>query len=429
MQHKKILTILVFAIVVLALAATLAGIFTEKGAGTYEFTSIHGEEVLIYGKGIYRNMAAVSAPDGIAQDIVTLVLAIPLLIISFLWAKKGSLKGRLLFAGVVFYFLFTYLLYMMLIMYNELFLIYVALASLSFFVFVITMISFDLEKLSNRFNQKLPVRFIGGFLIFAAVAVGLNWLGRIVPPLLDGSIVPQGLEHYTTLPVQGLDLAFVLPTAFLSGVLLIKRNNYGYLMAPVFLNFLFIMMTAIAAKVFGQSLQGAEGVLPVLIVFSLFALTAAFCSLLIMRNLKEVIIDMIRVTDKTDMDKVLQLRYQVFVEEQGVSAAIERDNDDRIADHVLVQIKEEAVGCGRIVFKDDYGKIGRVAVAHSHRKKGIGSKVCRELIKIAKEKGCKRIILHAQHHSEQFYKKIGFKSVGDIFMEAGIKHIKMELNI
>lgn len=287
MKYEKSFNILTYSILLLALVATLAGIFSKGGPGNYLFTSIHGEDVLIYGKGIYRNMSALAAPDGIAQDIITLIIAIPLLQFSFIKARKGSLKWRLVLAGVLLYFLFTYLLYMVLVMYNELFLIYVLLASLSFFAFILTMLSFDLEELSAGFDDKLSVKFVGGFLIFIAIAVGLNWLGRIVPPLLDGSIIPEVIEHYTSLPVQGLDLAFMLPTAFLSGVLLIKRNNYGYLLAPVILNFLIIMMTAIGAKVIGQALQGVEGVLPVVIVFLAFAAIAAGSSFYLLRNMKE----------------------------------------------------------------------------------------------------------------------------------------------
>lgn len=224
---------------------------------------------------------------GIAQDIVTLILAIPLLKLSFTFARKGSLKWRLVLAGVLLYFLFTYLLYMVLIMYNELFLIYVLLASLSFYAFVLTMLSFDLRKLATSFDKKLAVKFVGGFLIFIAIVVGLNWFGRIIPSLLDGSIIPEGIEHYTSLPVQGLDLAFMLPTAFLSGLLLIRRNEYGFLLAPVFLNFLVLMMTAIGAKIIGQAFRGVEGTLPVIFAFLGFALIAASSSFYLLRNMKE----------------------------------------------------------------------------------------------------------------------------------------------
>ncbi|MTI59321.1 MAG: hypothetical protein FH762_04895 [Firmicutes bacterium] len=287
MKYKTVLGILIFFIVILSLTATIAGIFSTQGPGNFEFTSIHGQEILIYGKGVYRNMSVLAAPDGIAQDYVTLILAIPLLIISFFWAKKDSLKGNLLLAGVLFYFLFTYLLYMVLIMYNELFLLYVVLTSLSFFAFALTVMPLNVKDLVVSFKQELPVRFIGGFLIFISVLVGLNWLGRIVPPLLDGSLIPQGIEHYTTLPVQGLDLAFVLPIVFLSGVLLIKRKALAYLLAPIFVNFLVIMLLAISAKLVGQSLQGTVGVFPLMMVFLIFSFTAVISSILIMKNIKE----------------------------------------------------------------------------------------------------------------------------------------------
>lgn len=132
-----------------------------------------------------------------------------------------------------------------------------------------------------------------------------------------------------------------------------------------------------------------------------------------------------KVTDESGFDQALQLRYRVFVDEQGVPFELERDEDDQKAEHILAQYQGQTVGCGRILFKNDYGKIGRVAVDKPYRVEGVGSKVCRELIKIAEEKGCKKVVLHAQLDSKYFYKKLGFKITGDKFMEAGIEHIKM----
>ena len=73
---------------------------------------------------------------------------------------------------------------------------------------------------------------MGGFLLFLGAAVGLLWIGRIVPPLIEGTM-PIGLEHYTTLVIQGLDLGIVIPTQVIAGVLLIKRKTFGYLLASV----------------------------------------------------------------------------------------------------------------------------------------------------------------------------------------------------
>jgi hypothetical protein len=57
------------------------------------------------------------------------------------------------------------------------------------------------------------------------------WLGRIIPSY-NNKIV-AGLEHYTTLVIQALDLGFIVPVAIISGILLIKNNSLGYLLAPI----------------------------------------------------------------------------------------------------------------------------------------------------------------------------------------------------
>lgn len=288
MKGKRTVCMLVFGIVVLAFIATVKGIFSNVGGGSYEFQSIHGQAVLIYGKGLYRNMSAASAPDGIAQDVITLFFGIPLLIISLYFWIKDSLKGKFFLAGTLLYFLFTYLLYMVLTMYNEYFLVYVVLTSLSFFAFLLIMTSFDVEKIYLNFSEKLPTNCIGGFLIFISIAVGMNWLRLIVSPILDGSFIPVTLEHYTTMPVQGFDLAFMLPTAFISGLSLVKKKPFAYLIAPVFIVFLSIMMTALSAKMLYQLFNATEGALPVMFIFLLFASVAGYCSFLIMKNVKEV---------------------------------------------------------------------------------------------------------------------------------------------
>lgn len=182
-----------------------------------------GETITIYGKGIYQHMSAEVAPQGIAQDVVTTIFGIPLLLIALYLSRKGSLRGRILLTGVLGYFLVTYLFYLVMGMYNQYFLVYTALFSASFFAFSLNILGLNSENLGSCFNKKTPVRFVGGFLVFNAISIALLWLGIVVPPLLKGTI-PLEVEHYTTLTVQGLDLSILLPLAFLTGVLLIKRK-------------------------------------------------------------------------------------------------------------------------------------------------------------------------------------------------------------
>ena len=273
-------------IAIFAAIAALTGIVTSEGPGAYDYESIRGETVIIYGKGVYRHMSANVAPQGIAQDYVTILLAIPLLATGLVWAGKGSLRGRFLLAGTLGYFLVSYLFYLVMGMYNVLFLIYVMLTCLSFFAFSLTLLSFEPQKLSERFTEKAPVNSTGIFLILNGVAIGIMWLGIIIPPLLDGSIIPLQTEHYTTLIVQGLDLAILLPLAIVSGTLFIIRHPFGYLMAPTYFVFLSLLTTALVAKIIAIFLQG-QNVMPAAVIIPVITVLSIISTFLIFRSIRD----------------------------------------------------------------------------------------------------------------------------------------------
>jgi predicted GNAT family N-acyltransferase len=134
----------------------------------------------------------------------------------------------------------------------------------------------------------------------------------------------------------------------------------------------------------------------------------------------------IRVSNAKEREAVLAIREEVFIGEQGVPQEIELDQDDREAVHVLAVEHEEAVGCGRVVFKKGYAKLGRIAVKKGKRRQGIGKQICRELIQIAREHDVERLILHAQVSVVGFYESLGFSVTSDVFEEAGIEHVCME---
>lgn len=283
MKYQKWISSLVLCIAVLSFIATAAGIFLNEGPGPYEYTSIRGESVMIYGRGIYQHMSAEVAPQGRAQDVVTMIFGIPALLTSLFLSRKGSLRGRLFLTGTLGYFLVTYLFYLVMGMYNHFFLVYVLLLSASFFAFTLNMLNLSKDNLHTRFSRKTPVKFVGGFLVFNAISIASLWLGIVVPPLLKGTI-PVEVEHYTTLIVQGLDLGLLLPLSFLSGVLLIKKNPFGFLFAPVYIIFLSFLMTALTGKIVAMSLSGVA-VGPPLVIIPTINLITILCVVLILKGL------------------------------------------------------------------------------------------------------------------------------------------------
>lgn len=286
MKNKTTISVLVFCIAVLAILASAAGIFSNQGDGLYEYQSIRGQSISIYGKGLYQHMSADVAIQGIAQDYVTLFIAIPFLLIALFSTRKGSLKGKFILAGILNYIFLTYLFYMNMAMYNELFLVYVALTGTSFFAFVLTLFSIEIDQLPMVFNKTIPVKFIGGFLIFNAVSIAMLWLSVVVPPLFDHTIVPLAVQHYTTLTVQAFDLSLFLPISFIAGLLLIRKSKFGYLMAPVYLIFLSLLMTALIAKIIAMALAGVN-VVPAIFIIPCIAIVSVVCAVILLKNMNE----------------------------------------------------------------------------------------------------------------------------------------------
>lgn len=286
MKTSKTLIVLVAVIGVLALFAAAAGVSWPGNEEPFQFTTLRGETVTIHGKGLYRFDTESGAAQVMAGDVVTLCLGIPLLLVSVLLYRRGSLRGALLLAGTLGYFLYTYASISFMATFNPLFLVYVALFSLSLFAFVLSLMSIRVDELPGRFSERLPRRAISGLLFAIGGFLLLAWLGRILPALLNGT-PPFGLESYATLVIQVLDLGLIVPLAFVSGVLLLKQRPYGYLLAAVALTKGFTMGTAVAAMAFGQVLAGVPVSPAELAIFPALALVNVAMTYLLLRNVVE----------------------------------------------------------------------------------------------------------------------------------------------
>ena len=282
MKYSKIIGVLVLGIMIASGIAAGMGVFSQQGPGPWEHQSIRGQTVTIYGQGVYKHMSADVAIQGIGQDYVTLFLGIPLLGLAFLMARRGGLRSRLFLSGVLGYFLVTYLFYLAMGTYSVLYLVYVFLLGSSFFAFSLSLMGFEIERLPEAFGPRTPIKLAGGFLIFNTLAIALMWLGVVVPPLLDGSIYPVELQHYTTLIVQGFDLGLLLPLSFVSGLLLLKKRPLGYLLVPVYLVFLSLLMTALSAKIVAMGLAGVS-IIPAIFVIPTVLLINLICTVLMLR--------------------------------------------------------------------------------------------------------------------------------------------------
>ena len=125
-----------------------------------------------------------------------------------------------------------------------------------------------------------------------------------------------------------------------------------------------------------------------------------------------------------DFKRAFEVRWKVFVEEQGVPADIESDELDPIAVHALAELDGAVVATGRLTF-DEGARIGRIAVLPEHRHQGIASRILKELELVAATRGYREVTLHAQTYAQALYDKNGYAVSGPGFVEAGIDHVPM----
>jgi len=124
-------------------------------------------------------------------------------------------------------------------------------------------------------------------------------------------------------------------------------------------------------------------------------------------------------------DDIHMLRVEVFIDEQGISKADEFEGCENDFIHCCLYKKNMLIACARVSKHKFIAQIGRVAVKKQMRKFGYGREIMFWAEIEAMKIGCTSIVIHAQVQVEEFYKKIGYKPEGEVFIEAGIPHIKM----
>lgn len=131
------------------------------------------------------------------------------------------------------------------------------------------------------------------------------------------------------------------------------------------------------------------------------------------------------VKSEEDLEEVREIREKVFVNEQGIPRSREKDGRDEEATHLIARLGEEPIGTARIRYVNNEAKLERISILKTYRKRGFGKKLVKKSIGYCEKKEVSKIFLHSQIYLQSFYEKIGFKPVGEPFLEAGVEHVKM----
>ena len=168
-----------------------------------------------------------------ANDLLTLVAAVPLLVMAMGWSARGSLRGRLVWLGVLYYMVYNYAFYVFGISVTKLYVPWIAILVLAGYACVRGMAGLDVEEIGNFFGQGLQRRIVGAYMAFVAVMVGFLWISRWVKFVRTGTVPDVNGSAFAYQVIAAVDLILLVPMFATAGYLLVRRRSWGSVLGVV----------------------------------------------------------------------------------------------------------------------------------------------------------------------------------------------------
>jgi len=125
--------------------------------------------------------------------------------------------------------------------------------------------------------------------------------------------------------------------------------------------------------------------------------------------------------------QVIQLRYTILREPLALNFSKEELEGEKENIHIAAYEDDELLGCCMLTKVDKQTlQLRQMAVKNNLQRKGVGASILRFAENISKDKGFKKIIMHARDTAAGFYEKLGYKIKGEQFIEVNVPHHVME---
>ena len=160
-------------------------------------------------------------------DLTTFMVAVPVLVASVLFARRGSRAAQAVWLGALAYSLYNYAYYVFGAAFNDIFVLHIALFSLSIAALVLAIANIDVAAIAARFRRVRGAKVIGGFLALVGTVLGGLWLFLAIRFAVTDALMAG-------LPADGIHLVFAIDTSLLvpalvtAGILLWRRTVQGF---------------------------------------------------------------------------------------------------------------------------------------------------------------------------------------------------------
>jgi hypothetical protein len=225
--------------------------------------------------------------QSIGQDYVDLLLVLPFLLISTVLLYIGRKRAIYVWGGSLSFLLYTFTIYCFDIHFSSLFVIYCTVLGLSFYLFMFFLYEHIKHHIINGFADLKEAKVTGFYFITIAAVFYLIWLAQIIPSITTAKLSPDLVNAgLLTNPVHVIDLSVCLPAFFIVGVLLLKRVELGYALAPVMLTFSVLMDLNLVGLMLFMHRQGIETSNALTAVMAILSVISVVLLILTLKNLK-----------------------------------------------------------------------------------------------------------------------------------------------
>ncbi len=199
-HNLTLIYILSFIIAILMTAASIAG--------------------LLYKANVYPTDELLQS--FLPNDVVNLLIGLPILLASMWLTRRGKLIGLLFWPGALFFVLYNYIVYLIAMPLNAVFLLYLGLVMLSVYSLIGLVAAIDGKIVQGHLASAVPERLAGVVLAGLGLLIFLLVIGTIVKALILQTPIAE-----TELALHTADF-LIAPAWIICGILLWRRKAFGY---------------------------------------------------------------------------------------------------------------------------------------------------------------------------------------------------------
>lgn len=172
----------------------------------------------------------------LGQDLVSLLIALPFLLLSFFKGIKKLDKGWfLVYCGILLYYVYTYSFFMFAANLTFLYLFHQPIFGLSIIALVLALIGISNQKDNYSMNRHGLKVGIVIYLLLISLMISFLWLKDIVAHLINPTHLSDTPSGKAPLIIYSLDLAIIIPLMISAAVLLFKNKKWGYILGGIIL--------------------------------------------------------------------------------------------------------------------------------------------------------------------------------------------------